>query len=156
MSATAQPYIFGVHCSGATLVEAQLKLCHVLVKLIQIDVRQYGTDDSALRRAAVALMHTVIFHVARVQEFPNQAQETLIFDSFAENANHDIMVNVVEEAFNISFHKPFTSNKAVLNHPQRRVTASIRAEAVRGALKTDFVNCFQQHSSDLLYQLVVK
>ena len=65
------------------------------------------------------------------------------------------MVDIVEEAFNISLNKPFASGKAVLNHSQSRVTTSVRPKAMGGVLETVFVYGFQQHTDNFLHQLVV-
>lgn len=113
------------------------------------------TNDAALWRAAVALMHLVIFHISRIKKFTDKAQEAFIFDSLAEDANHDIMVDIVKEAFNVSLHKPFAPCKAILNHSQGCVTAFIGSKAVGGVLKAVFIDGFQQHTDNFLYQLVV-
>ena len=65
------------------------------------------------------------------------------------------MVDVVEKAFDVSFNEPFAPNKSVLNHSQCGVTTPVRPESVGSVFKTAFVDGFQQHSDDLLYQFVV-
>ena len=100
-------------------------------------------------------MHLVIFHISRIKKFTDKAQEAFIFDSLAEDANHDIMVDIVKESFNVSLHKPFAPCKAILNHSQGCVTAFIGSKAVGGVLKAVFIDGFQQHTDNFLYQLVV-
>ena len=90
-----------------------------------------------------------------IQEFSNQSQEALVLDSFTQDVDHDRMVDVVEEALYVSFNEPFASCKAILNHTQCGMTASIRSKAVRSVRKTALVYGFQQHAYNLLYQLVV-
>ena len=65
------------------------------------------------------------------------------------------MVDIVKEAFNVSLHKPFAPCKAILNHSQGCVTAFIGSKAVGGVLKAVFIDGFQQHTDNFLYQLVV-
>ena len=91
-----------------------------------------------LRSAAVALVQLAILHISRIEKFTDKAQKTLVLNSFTENANHDIVVDIVEEAFNISFHKPLAPCKAILNHSQGCVTAFIGSKAVGGVLKAAF------------------
>ena len=100
-------------------------------------------------------MHLVIFLISCFKEFSDKAQKALVLDSFTEYAYHDFMVNVVEKALNVPFDKPFAPGESVLNHSQCGVAAPVRPETVGGVLKTAFIDCFQQHSDDLLYQLVI-
>ena len=65
------------------------------------------------------------------------------------------MIDIVEEAFNISLNEPFTSDEAVLNHSQSCVTTSVRPKAMGSVLKTVFIDGLQQHTDNFLYQLVV-
>ena len=65
------------------------------------------------------------------------------------------MIDIVKEAFNISLNKPLAPCEAILNHPQRCVTTSVRSEAMGGVLKAVFVDGFQQHMDNFLHQLVV-
>ena len=65
------------------------------------------------------------------------------------------MVDVVKEAFDISLDEPFAAGKSVLNHPQCGVATPVRPETMRGVFKAAFVDGFQQHSDNLLYQLVI-
>ena len=100
-------------------------------------------------------MHLVIFHISCVEKFTDKAQKTLIFNSLAKDANHDIVVNIVEESFNVTLNKPLASGKAILNHPQSCVTTSVRPKAMGGVLKAVLIDGFQQHTDNFLYQLVV-
>ena len=154
-SLIAQLAVFHIDGSLVPTVKQFLVFGHMLVELVEIDIGKYGADDAALRSAAVTLMQLVIFHISCVEKFTDKAQKTLIFNSLAKDANHDIMIDIVEEAFNISFHKPLAPGKAILNHSQSRVTASIRSEAMGGVFKTVFIDGFQQHTDNFLYQLVV-
>lgn len=61
------------------------------------------------------------------------------------------MVDIVEEAFNISLNKPLTSGEAILNHPQRCVTTSVGPESMGCVLKAVFVDRFQQHTDNFLH-----
>lgn len=100
-------------------------------------------------------MQLVIFHISCVEKFTDKAQKTLIFNSLAKDANHDIVVNIVEESFNVTLNKPLASGKAILNHPQSCVTTSVRPKAMGGVLKAVLIDGFQQHTDNFLYQLVV-
>ena len=154
-SFVAQLQIFRVVGSLIPTVKPFLEFRHILVELVKVDVGKNGTDDAALRSAAVALMQLVIFHISCVEKFTDKAKKSLILNSLAKNANHDIVVDVVKEAFNISFHKPFTSRKAILNHSQSCVTAFVGPKAMGGILKAAFINGFQQHTDNFLHQLIV-
>jgi hypothetical protein len=84
------------------------------------------------------------FHVTRFEEFPYEPEKPLILDALAENTNHHVMVDIIEKRFDIALDKPLTAGEAVLYLAQRRVTAFVRTETVRGIFKTAFVNGFQQ------------
>ena len=154
-SLIAQLAVFHINGSLVPTVKPLLKLGHIFVELVEIDIGKNRTDDAALRSAAVALVQLAILHISRIEKFTDKAQKTLVLNSFTENANHDIVVDIVEEAFNISFHKPLAPCKAILNHSQGCVTAFIGSKAVGGVLKTVFVDGFQQHTDNFLHQLVV-
>ena len=66
------------------------------------------------------------------------------------------MVYVVEKAFDVSFDKPLCACKTFLHLSQRRVTASVRTEAVGRILKLPFIYRLQKHPYVVLKQLVLK
>ena len=109
-----------LHIDGSLVptVKPFLEICHVLVELVEIDIGKNGTNDAALRSAAVTLMQLVIFHISCVEKFTDKAQKTLVLNPLAKNADHDIMVDIVEEAFNISLNKPLTSGEDIVTEPQ--------------------------------------
>lgn len=61
------------------------------------------------------------------------------------------MVDVIEESLNVALDKPLGRSKILLHLYQCGVAAAFGSEAVRGVLKTTFINCFQQHSQYLLH-----
>ena len=84
-SLIAQLAVFHIDGSLVPTVKPFLKLCHIFVELVEIDIGENRTNDAALWRAAVALMHLVIFHISRIKKFTDKAQEAFIFDSLAED-----------------------------------------------------------------------
>lgn len=155
MPPCAQSDIFGIVSALFASVEACFQFCHVLVELVEIYVGENRTDDAALRCSTVASVQLTIFHVSCVQKFTDETQEAFIRYFLFQNFNHDVMVNVVKEAFDVSLDKPFAPCKSVLYLSQSCVTASVGSEAVRCVFKATLIHRFEQHTYHFLHELVI-
>lgn len=122
-------------------------------RLIQDD---QSADDSTLRRSRVHLVVLPFLHIASVEEFPYQSEESPVGYPLRENRDKDIVVNVVEEAFDVSLDKPLCSRETLLDAEQCGVAAAVGSESVRGMLEASLIHGFKYHPHDLLHQLVLK
>ena len=57
----------------------------VLVEPVQVDIRELGTDDPALRRAAQRRSVVPAFEVSGLEQVLNQDQEAVVVDLLAED-----------------------------------------------------------------------
>ena len=89
-----------------TPVESGGIFFHVLIQLVQVNVRQYRTDNSALRHSAVRPMKSPLFQITRPEELPDKPYEPFVGDTFLQDINQNIMIDIVEETFYISFDEP--------------------------------------------------
>ena len=131
-------------------------LFHVLVQFIEVYIRQNRADDTSLRRSAVSVVKRPILDVSRFQEFPYQTDKTVIRNALPQDSDKYIMVDVVEEPFDVALDKPFRPVERLLNMKQCGMAAPFGSETVRGGLEMSLVNGFQNHTDDLLHQLVFK
>ena len=129
---------------------------HVLIQLVQIDICQNRADDPALRCAGIGLVKCPLFHISGVQKFPYQPQKPFIRNSLPQYTDQNIMVDTIKKAVNVAFNEPLCSRKGFLYAHKRRVTASLRAEAMRGRLKAAFVYGLQYHTDYFLQKLIIK
>ena len=132
------------------------QLFYKAVQLVQIDICKDWADDTALRRTAVCIVIHPVLQIPGFQELPNQPEKAFILDALCKNVNHYIMVNIVEEAFDVSLYKPFDTCKVHLYLTQRRMTAMIWTKAVRRFRKAALIDCFQQEPHTFLYELVIE
>ena len=96
-------------------VKPCFELFHIPIQLIQVDVGKDGANNAPLGRSAVGVVERPIFQITRSQEFPYQAEEFLVVDAFRQNFHHGVVVDIVEEAFDVSLYKPLHPGKAGLN-----------------------------------------
>ena len=97
-----------------------------------------------------------VFHVSRLEEFPNQPYKVLIFDSAAEDVHQHMVVDVVKAAFNISFHKPRDPSESLFDLHKRRMAAPIRSESVGVRRESVLIDTFQYHADYLLHQFILE
>ncbi|CQB88469.1 Uncharacterised protein [Chlamydia trachomatis] len=65
-----------------------------------------------------------------------------------------MVVNIVEESFDVTFDKPIRTSEKSLDGTQSRMTASSWSESMRGVLKMPLIDSFKNKSNDLLHHLV--
>ena len=101
-------------------------------------------------------MKSPLFQITRPEELPDKPYESFVGDTFLQDVDQNIMIDIVEETFYISFDEPLLTRKSLLYGIQCGVAAAMRTEAVRSIFKVTFVNSFQYHSYYLLHQFVVE
>ena len=101
-------------------------------------------------------MKSPLFQITRPEELPDKPYEPFVGDTFLQDVNQNIMIDIVEETFYISFDEPLRTRKSLLYGIQFGVAAAMRTEAVLSICKVTFVNSFQYHSYYLLHQFVVE
>ena len=111
-------------------VEAFGIFIHESVQFIQVDVCKDWTDNGTLWSAGIGVVVNPVLHISGFQEFPNQADEVLVFDSSAENINKNVVVNIVKTAFDVTLNKPFHPRKSLFDLQKCCVAASVRSESV--------------------------
>ena len=77
-------------------------------------------------------------------------------DAFRQNFHHDVVVNIVEEAFDVSLYKPLHPGKTGLDLAQGRVAASAGAEPMGLVGKPALIDGLEQQPDTLLHQLVIE
>ena len=74
--------------------------------VVEIDIRQNGGDNPALRRSGLRVNHRPIrFQYPSLQPFTYQVQKRRIINAQGQHLQQPLMVDVVKEALNIGFHK---------------------------------------------------
>src|ERR1700739_4949391 len=101
-SATADVNCGVIPISGEPM-SAPLQL---LIQFVEYDVRQHGRERSTLRRPFFGRTHQPVLHYSGSQEGPDQFQQTLIADSFGNLREQSVVVDPVEEFFEIQIHHP--------------------------------------------------
>jgi hypothetical protein len=96
-------------------------------------------------------MKDPFLHVASIQKFPYQPQESFIVDSDPQNFDHHIVVDVVEKSLDVAFNEPFCSGEVLLNLNQRSVAASVWPESMRAVFKLLLENGLQDHPKHFLH-----
>ena len=129
---------------------------HEFVELVQIDIRQDRTDDTALWSADIGVFVFPLFQVTRFQEFSYQSQKPLIVDAFTKNAYENIMVDVVKESLDVTLYEPSCSRTSLLQGSHSSMTPSVWSKTMRAILKVSLVNCFEYHSYYFLNELVLE
>ena len=66
------------------------------------------------------------------------------------------MVNIIKEAFYVTFNKPSRPFECNLNVSQCSVATSVWTETMRGILKVSLVNGFQNHMYHFLHEFILK
>ena len=65
-----------------------------------------------------------------------------------------MVVDVVEESFDVTFDEPVRTSEKSLDGTQSRMTASSWSESMLGILKMSLIDSFKNKSDDLLHHLV--
>ena len=97
-----------------------------------------------------------VFHISGIQEFSDKPQKSLVSDTFPKNINQYVMIDIVEESFNIAFDKPFHGSECLLYVYKSGMTTSFGTEPMWSMFKTALIDCFKYHSDYFLYQLIIK
>ena len=105
--------------------------------------------------AAVSRVIFPIFQVACPEEFPEQFDEVLVGNTPSDDADEDMVVDVVKAALDVALYEPFHACERPLYFGQTRMTAPIRPEPVRMDRKSRFIDGLQHDPDYLLHQFVI-
>ena len=99
-------------------------------RVMKVHVRQDGRDQASLRRALVAVRKLRALHHARFQKPRDVAKEVGVTDVVLEKHHQDLVIDVVEESFDVRFHNPLEVPKhhLLVDESDRVVRASARPE----------------------------
>ena len=67
-----------------------------------------------------------------------------------------MMVKVVEARLDVALYNPFHPCERLFYLRQRSMATPMRSESVGAIFKRGFVNRFQYHANDFLYQFIVR
>ena len=124
---------------------------------MKVHVRQDGRDQASLRRALVAVRKLRALHHARFQKPRDVAKEVGVTDVVLEKHHQDLVIDVVEESFDVRFHNPLEVPKhhLLVDESDRVVRASARPESVGTVQKPRLVDITEDVGHDALNQLVL-
>jgi hypothetical protein len=77
-----------------------------LVQFIEYDVRQHGREWTALRRSLDARTDQPILHYPCFEERSQQGQQPFVADPLGDPRQQSVVVDPVEEPFEIQIHHP--------------------------------------------------
>src|SRR5437588_10780550 len=98
-------------------------------------------------------MPVPILEVPSLEEFADEFDKALICDAFPQQSQQNPMVNPVEEVFQIPFYHPRW--RAAQKHAlERRMAASLGAEAVRARTKHRLVQSVQDQFDRTLHHFI--
>ncbi len=125
--------------------------------VVEKDVRQHGTEGTALRRALFGADQATGFHVPGLQEPPDQQQQTAIANPHAQELHHPVVTDLIEEALNVRFDHETdrTELDRIVDRPQRLMGAASRPKAVRTIAEVSLVDRLQDAGNSLLDDLVL-
>ena len=97
-----------------SLVEITGIFFHVLIETVKIDICQYRTYYTSLRCSRKGVMVFPIFNVTSIQELTDESEKSFVRDSFPQNSYQYIVVDVVEESFDVSLYEPLCTFECFL------------------------------------------
>ena len=96
-----------------------------------------------------------LLHISGPKEFPDEGEKIFVTDARTKNVHHDMVVEAVEAGSDVAFHEPHRALKVDIDVLERGVTAPFGSESMGIWGKSGFVNAFENHTDDLLHQLVL-
>jgi len=88
--------------------------------IVQEQVRQQRAGDSALRRAALPRLQAPVRHLHRDPEPAlDVEQHPLIVSVMTHRAHQQVMIDVIEEPFDVEVHDPVVAPAALARLPHR-------------------------------------
>src|SRR6266536_2151726 len=126
----------------------------MLVQPVEVDVRKDGTDDPALRNSAERRVEPPVLQVSRLQQRPDQPEETAVVDAFSEDAKQDLMIQSVEKLSDVKLEKPGRAGPGVVHLAQRGVAATAPTETMGVLGELRVVVGVQDEPEHLLQQFV--
>lgn len=84
----------------------QFELFYECVQFVEIDICKDWADPGALGSAAVGDVVFPIFQVTCPEKFPEQFDEALVGNTPSDDADEDMVVNVVETALDVTLYEP--------------------------------------------------
>src|SRR6266516_975387 len=121
---------------------------------MQIDVCQNRTHYSSLWSSAQGWFHLLKFHVSRFEKLVYQVDESSIADFLRQDGLEFSLLNVVEEAFDVSLYHPIGSFSCCLHLDQCGVTAFSGPEPVRGVFEHWLIDGLQQEPYHFLHEFI--
>ena len=100
--------VFFLRFSVAVLsVIFRFELLYECIQFAEIDICKDWTDPRTLGSAAIGSVVFPIFQVTCPEKFPEQFDEALVGNTPSDNADEDMMVDVVKAALDVALYKPF-------------------------------------------------
>jgi hypothetical protein len=124
--------------------------------VVQVDIRKYGADWTALRYSlSTQSDHTVVHH-AGFQPFVQVSDESAIVDPMPYEFPEPVRIDCAEEIDDVNF---YDVPRPMLPHPhaemvQRRVRTAIRAEPVGAVQKALLEHCAEYPRYRLLHHSI--
>src|SRR2546428_3077407 len=95
-----------------------------------------------------------VLQITRPQQVRDEPQKAVIENPFRNDGQQNLMVNTVIASGNIPFDKPGTPMPRMVKLRQRRVTTTVRTEAMGMSGKLRLIVSLQNEPDDLLQQLI--
>ena len=125
---------------------------------VQVDVREQGRHDAALRRSGLGMLDASLLHYARVQPLSDNAQQDAITYPAADDLEQVSVIEAVEKLPDIDFQDPTSAHRhrRVSDRFERLVRRATRPEAVRAVQEVLLVDGLQQHRDRALQHLILE
>ena len=130
------------------------RLFDVFIEFVKVDIGQNRANDSPLRCSARGGSEAPFFEISGLEQVLDQVQETVIVDFLSEYRYQDLMIDVIEKPFDISFDEPFRTVPGVEYFPQRGMASSSWPETMRVGAELRLVVCVQYGSHHFLQHLI--
>ena len=118
-------------CRACRLVEPCFVFPHISVELIEVDICKNWAHSRPLRRTGIGHVVLPLLHISGFQDFPHEADERLIVNSFTQDVDQYMVVKAVKARFNVSLDKPFCACEGLLNLRERSMAAPLGSESMR-------------------------
>ena len=140
---------------GCTNIKRLFIAAYEAVQFVQVDICQNWADPAPLRCAGIGFVVLPLLHIPGPKEFPDEGEKIFVTDARTKNVHHNVVVKAIKAGFDVAFHEPYCALEGDINMLECSVTAPFGSESMGIWGKSGFVNAFENHTDDLLHQLVL-
>src|SRR6266540_2783546 len=115
---------------GSAIVRRKEHRFNELIQPIEVNVGQDGTHYAALRCTAERRVELPGFQVSRPKQVLDQPHEAAVVKFFAQDRQHDFVVEAVETLRDIAFNEPGGPHPCLLDFPECMMASAPSAEAI--------------------------